>query len=314
MSTIKKLDLGSLLGHLTGLDISVHESADTNGRELERGGSWDPIGVMIHHTASDNQSDSYVDFLAVRGRPQEGIPAPLCNFAVRSDGSVIVTSIGRSNHAGAGDPKILKLVKDGRVPIDREIVKPASRGASGNEHFFGIEVMYSGSAPMTPEQRASTIKLTTGLCRFLGVEASAVIGHREWTGRKVDPGNEKMDDIRRDVQDILEGKIVDSVDVEKLVNRLSWVLRRLGVLSGDLSLSQQLVKLTTGEAEYSPVTYDIPRKTGDIKEIMAWVDLISVAVGGSVNSPSLSAELEGLRPKDVNIAELHRIGAYLQSL
>lgn len=166
----------------------------------KRPGSFAPVGLVVHHTGSDagQNSTSYDKFLFVTGRPDEGIPGPLCQATCEMDGDVIVGAIGRANHAGSGSAATLSVVRADRASRTAEI-KPGPDGTNGNGWFYGLEVKFDGGQPMTAKQYDSAVRWAAAICDFYGWTAGSVIGHKEWSSRKPDPGHTFMAKFRRDV-------------------------------------------------------------------------------------------------------------------
>ena len=160
----------------------------------------DVRGVMIHHTGSDaGQSDDYLYFLFVKGRPEEGIPGPLCNVATDMDGDLHLGAIGRANHAGSGSGAVLaKVSAENYLGFTAEL-KPGPDNTNGNGYFYGNEVRYDGGQPMTAKQYDTAVRWAAAVCDFHKWSVLSVIGHREWTLRKNDPGNCPMTKFRADV-------------------------------------------------------------------------------------------------------------------
>lgn len=172
-----------------GVQYKEYPGWQTRGR----GPMGDVHGVIIHHTGSDSQSDSYLKFLAEIGRPDDGIPAPLCNSATDMDGDVWLIAATRANHAGAGSTATLTHVIDedyaGTAYKGPEL-KPGTDnigGTAANGMYYGNEVRFDGGQPMTVKQFASAVRWAAAICDFHGWSAMSVIGHREHTHRKPDP-------------------------------------------------------------------------------------------------------------------------------
>lgn len=172
----------------------------TGWETRKRPGSFSPVGVVIHHTGSDTgqNSPNYDDFLFKVGRPADGIPGPLCHSACEMDGDIILGATGRANHAGKGSSTTLNLVKKDAAPRGSEI-HPGPDNTDCNAQYYGLEVKYDGGQPMTLKQYDSAVRWAAAICDFYGWSAGSVIGHRESTSRKGDPGHNPMDEFRRDV-------------------------------------------------------------------------------------------------------------------
>lgn len=182
--------------------VKYYPGWDTRGRP---GDFSDMHGVFIHHTGSDaGQSDDYLAFLFKTGRPAEGIPGPLCHSAADMDGDLWIGAAGRANHAGKGSGSVLAAVTNESYKGFAVELKPAADNTDGNAHFYGCEVRYDGGQPMTPKQYNAALRWAAAICDFYGWSALSVIGHREWTSRKNDPGHCPMTKFRSDVAALLK--------------------------------------------------------------------------------------------------------------
>lgn len=175
----------------------------TRGRDPEHGPFSDVHGIVIHHTGSDaGQSDDYLDFLATRGRP--GLPGPLCNVSTDMDGDLWLIAQGRANHAGTGSSGTFNHIKAEDYAGYVSELKPGPDNLDGNAVYYGNEVRYDGGQPMTPKQYASALLWAAAVCDFHGWSALSIIGHREHTSRKNDPGSCPMNKFRADVAALLK--------------------------------------------------------------------------------------------------------------
>lgn len=157
----------------------------------------DAQGVVIHHTGSDAQSDSYLHFLAIDGRPD--VPAPLCNWSTDMDGDLWLIAAERANHAGMGSSATLAKVKSGAYAWTTAEISPGVDDTNGNYKYYGNEVRFDGGQPMTRDQWVTAVLSSAAVCDFHNWGAHHVIGHREHTRRKPDPGSTLMYMFRRDV-------------------------------------------------------------------------------------------------------------------
>lgn len=159
-----------------------------------------PNGVVIHHTGSDT-SDPVGYSKNILWNGYAGLPGPLCHVGGAPDGTLILVGHGRANHAGGGDQAVLNAVIADQAPMSGELHPNFGNlnGVDGNSHFYGLEIMYSGGHPMTAAQRIAAVKFATAICRAHGWTAGSVIGHREWSKDKPDPGMCPMDLFRQDV-------------------------------------------------------------------------------------------------------------------
>lgn len=162
------------------------------------------VGLIIHHTGSDIQSDSYLDFLFKEGRASEGIPGPLCNVATDMDGDLHIGAWGRANHAGRGAANTLAHVKAEDYDGYKVELKPDPDAIDGNAEYYGNEVRYDGSPGMKAAQYRTALLHAAAICDFHRWTALSVIGHREHTRRKSDPGNCPMNKFRSDLREVLK--------------------------------------------------------------------------------------------------------------
>lgn len=146
--------------------LTVVELPGWRGRY--RPGSFDPDGVLVHHTGGTSDSRGYVDWMALTGRSD--LPAPLCQLALSRTGIVYVLAAGRANHGG-------KAQRSGPMPA-----------GDANAMFVGIEALNDGSEGWTRTQYDAYVALCAALCSHYGWPATHVRAHKETsvTG-KVDP-------------------------------------------------------------------------------------------------------------------------------
>lgn len=183
--------------------VSFYPGWETRGRPASTGPHKDARGIVIHHTGSDKgQTPEYNHFLFVDGRASEGIPGPLCNETTEMDGDVIIGAVGRANHAGSGSSKTLEIVSAGKAPGTYEL-KPGPDNIDGNAYYYGNEVKYDGGQPMTTLARKSALLAAAARCDHHNWGAGHVIGHKEHTLRKGDPGHELMNKFRTDLAILL---------------------------------------------------------------------------------------------------------------
>ncbi|MFI7238078.1 peptidoglycan-binding protein [Streptomyces cyaneofuscatus] len=158
--------------------VRITEHAGWRGHNRNHKGAWGPVhGVMLHHTAGS----SSVGYCR-RGAPE--LPGPLCAGVVAKDGAVHLIGYGRTNHAGSGSSAVLAAVRE-ELPLPA----PGPDAVDGNARFYGFEIenLGSGRDPYPAAQLDAVERLSAALCRVHGWSAASVIGHKEWTRRKIDP-------------------------------------------------------------------------------------------------------------------------------
>lgn len=153
-----------------GLNVVEVDGWFGRGRPLSTG-SFDPVGVLCHHTATAKTStDKAVIDLLMRGRSD--LPGPLCHLGLGRDGTVYVIASGRANHGGAAKASGTVAAGD------------------GNALYIGIEAFNDGKGePWPAVQYDAYVRLAAALSvEVTGNSSLTVRGHKETsvTG-KVDP-------------------------------------------------------------------------------------------------------------------------------
>lgn len=155
---------------------------ETDGWPDRGSASFNPQGVVCHHTAGSPNGDMPSLNLLIRGRGD--CPGPLCNVGLARSGAVYVVAAGRANHAGKG----------------------GWRGLSGNSSMLGIEAENTGGGePWPPVQFDAYVRLAAALQGAVGGNVDNICAHREWTSRKIDPTGIDMNDFRARVAQVLSG-------------------------------------------------------------------------------------------------------------
>ena len=153
----------------------------TTGRPLK------PFGIVVHHTASNRIADpDNVVAMCVRGVNK--VPGPLYNYLIKRNGTIVKLTAGniKANHAGRGLQSVLNRTQR-NLPVLGNATKPGK--ISANSRFIGVSIINDGLGEDVPETQMDAL---VDLCAFLCDEHkwnpdSTVIGHKEWTSRKVDP-------------------------------------------------------------------------------------------------------------------------------
>jgi hypothetical protein len=161
-------------------------------------GPWGPVnGFMWHHTGSNT---STADQISLLRKGYSGLPGPLCNFGIATNGICYLIGWGRANHAGLGDDDVLDAViaEKLKFPTDNE------SNTDGNARLYGAEFMYSGSTPMTDAQYETGILLSCAIIDFHNWNENSILGHGQWQPGKWDPGyapNKMMDmeEVQKDI-------------------------------------------------------------------------------------------------------------------
>ncbi|WP_353943395.1 peptidoglycan-binding protein [Streptomyces sp. HUAS MG91] len=160
-----------------GVHVSEHANWQTHNRNHK--GPWGPVnGVMLHHTAGR-------DSLTLCRDGTAALPGPLCVGLIAKNGTVHLIGHGRTNHAGAGASAVYRAVC-AELPLP---YPPGPDAVDGNTHFYGFEIenLGTGKDPYPTAQLAAVERVSAALCRAHRWTAASVIGHKEWTRRKIDP-------------------------------------------------------------------------------------------------------------------------------
>ena len=151
------------------------------------------FGVICHHTAGAGpQKGNYPSFKTIiNGRPD--LPGPLAQLGLGRDGTWIVFTAGRANHAGRGEWKGI---------------------VNGNSNMIGIEAENTGEPNDSPWPAVQMDAYQRGVAAILtkiGKDASFCAGHKEYAtdkkgrrGRKDDPDFD-MNAFRAAVSAIMNG-------------------------------------------------------------------------------------------------------------
>lgn len=155
-------------------------------RSRGRDGSYDPEGVLEHHTAS-NRTSGPAPALGIVTHGRTGLPGPLSQVhlarptpvgkkrkerGIRFGSVVTIVAAGRANHAGEGGPWRW-------IPAD-----------SGNRDAIGIEAENDGLGEKWPEDQIDVYVLLVSYLLFhMGQSAWFSGGHKDYTSRKIDPAN-----------------------------------------------------------------------------------------------------------------------------
>lgn len=228
----------------TGLEVVVLPGWEDRGRPASTG-SFDPVGVLWHHTGGSSDTRAYAEWMTYEGRSD--LPAPLCQLSISRAGVVYVCAAGRSNHAG-------KAKASGSVAA-----------GDGNALYVGVECMNTGSEGWSPAQYGAMVATGAVLADLLGTSVEAQRAHRETsvTG-KWDPGQLDMDRFRADIaaritadqedemnkdQERKLDEVLDTVRIIERMNRrkLERVNTRLARANG--YLREQQVDLDAVRAE-----------------------------------------------------------------
>ena len=175
------------------LNVVSAPGRKTSGRSMTT-----PVGIVVHHTASSAKaSESNVIAMCIRGVAK--VPGPLYNYLIGRDGTVYSLAVDglKANHAGWGNKSVLDRMMKGQ-PVSGKAATPGQ--ISANSRLFGVSIINDGLGQDIPTpQYEACVAICASLCDDHNINPlSGVIGHSEWTSRKVDPTFD-MHDFRQAV-------------------------------------------------------------------------------------------------------------------
>lgn len=195
------LTADQLLKALKAEGVKVVEVGNWRTHNRNKVGKWGPVnGVMLHHTVT-NGAEKTVN-LCKNG--YSSLPGPLCHGVITKDGRVHMVGHGRANHAGKGDGAVLNAV----IKENYSSLNPKVDNTDGNTRFYGFECenMGDGKDPWPSAQLEAIERVSAAICRAHGWNAKSVIGHLEWTRRKIDPRGFSMNTMRNRIAERLKSK------------------------------------------------------------------------------------------------------------
>lgn len=181
------LMLTQLAAILSGAGETVVEIAGWQSRARPpETGSFDPSGILWHHTGPGVDGQAGAEWMGEVGRSD--LPPPLVQLSVGRDGTWYVIAAGRANHAG-------EARASGPMPA-----------GDGNTMYLGVEVQNSGTEGYSTAQMGAMLRGGAALTRAYGWLVDANRGHKETSLEgKWDPGLLDMDRFRADLGDTLAG-------------------------------------------------------------------------------------------------------------
>lgn len=253
-------DLASVL-RKAGLNVIEVSGWKTRGH----GGMNKPRGIIWHHTATPARAEGNYPSLGTVTHGRKDLKGPLANLGLGRDGTWYVIAAGQAWHAGSG----------------------SYPGLSGNIDTIGIEAEHPGTAghPWPKKQLESYRKGSAALAKHYGIPASKVIGHKEWTTRKVDPYGLNMSVERSHVAKYMSGKWqeVDDVNLSDRVKLSDWTCKQMGIKKGStLSVAGLLQYAAAGGFGTAPDIDKLRRETDKLKkeldEVRSMIEFLVEAV------------------------------------
>lgn len=174
MSNIK---LAWMADELRDAGLTVIEVPGWKTRTMPTSNTYNPVGVMNHHTVGTVYTYPYT-FLQDK-----------CNIVIFQDGTVAVLNAGYAYDSGLGTPYVLnKVLSDETFTWDE--IKDKTSTTLMNPHYIDIEVVHKGDGSYIPQAQYDALIATNRvLCDHYGWDPETrVIGHSESApDRKQDP-------------------------------------------------------------------------------------------------------------------------------
>lgn len=196
-------------------DIVIMPGAKTHNRDDETGRTFGPVhGVTIHHTAGVSSGMASVIYNGVAG-----LPGPLAQDFLAKDGKLYVVGHGRCNHAGSVTEAVRTAIIAESAPGNERYV--SSETVDGNDFLYGLEIENKGDGkdPYPARQYDVAVRWAAAHLRHHGWSANSAWGHKEITGRKIDPSF-SMNTFRANVKARLDNKEEDvaltTEDIDKV--------------------------------------------------------------------------------------------------
>lgn len=195
------------------------------------GRTLNPAGMVEHHTASNAASGNAPSLNIVKfGRGgSKPVPGPLSNLLTGRDGALFITTDGSANHSGSGNSAALQRMRNHEPPFDLPPGSPNDHWHISDE-TIGNEIENNGIGEPYPDVQMNTVDRTAAaLCDVFDIDpATQLIGHKEWTSRKIDPTFD-MDAHRARVIALLSDPVPDPVEDDMPVividpNNKVWLL------------------------------------------------------------------------------------------
>ena len=164
-----------------GLTVVTH----SGWRTVNRPGPWNPHGIITHHTGPYR---SVTQIVGVLRSGYGDLPGPLAHAAAAPNGTIHQVGWFDANHAGMGDPAVLRAVIEDRPAPEPRAPSSVYDTEDGNDDFYGLELIHPGDeTPWPAEQVEAAVRYNAAVCRLHGWGVNSAIYHKGWTVRKQDP-------------------------------------------------------------------------------------------------------------------------------
>ena len=266
-----------------GLNVVEHDGWET--RSSSTVNTYDPVGLLNHHTAGSSILFNYPDPpYWTNSRLEDS-----CNITIRPDGVVVVLNAGYAYDSGRGDPKVLERLKRDEPPTAPVDFTSADR-INGNPHFIDIEVQHKGDGgSIHPPQYRALIATNAVILNHYGWNPwTRLLGHRDWTLRKIDPRwngfSNPMHTIRTDTSAYLE----DIMPTPEAIAQAVWEHNVQSGITAALALDRNYRNISELIVAHRAGTLGADLQADDVQELVDAI--VGAGIAESV-ADELSARL-----------------------
>ena len=232
------MDPVKLIAAMRKFNVDVVEYA---GWAKRSHGALDGRIIMVHDSVTGHMTASRAANFCIAGRTD--LKGPLYECLIAADGRAHLIANGVTWNAGMGDDDRLQQARRGLMPLDRELNRPDENNVNGNAISHGIAMVTYGAGPYTANQ----IEVCARVCAAYGFAegwgeytAGSMIGHGEFSPRKIDPAHD-MGQLRTRTHNLILGR--DEIWHVVVTGDTLWSLaRRYGRTVTDI---RQLNRLTS---------------------------------------------------------------------
>lgn len=195
-----------------GVTVVVEDGAWDRGADFARG----IYGGMIHHWGSEAARRGDVEAGHSYPKSQGGLRTDeriIDNWFADQDGTLHLIAAGAATYSSCyGSKIVLDEIRTNIWPGGTARERGLTSTVCGNRYFWNVEAEHPGDGtPMPDVQELAIAVLVASMCEVLNQSIMQVVGHVEWTPRKIDPrwegpGN-RTPAIRAEAQSILDGNL-----------------------------------------------------------------------------------------------------------
>lgn len=169
-------------------NFSVRFREYPNWRIHNHGSDEIPHVIMVHDSVTGSMPDVRAAQFCQAGYP--ALPGPLYECLVGKDGTAHLIANGITYNAGKGDEARFMQAWRGLMPLAQELAAPDPGIYNGNIHSHAVAFVTYGAGPYTAEQIEGGARVCAAYAwaeNWGRYGASSILGHNEFSPRKIDP-------------------------------------------------------------------------------------------------------------------------------